>query len=152
MQIFPKYKHHTVEFTVTGYTYFTFKQFLPKCCPGARAGLASPQQHMADLLREGPDVAPSFLNSVLNQLNWAFSEFIGMIQEVGHRGALWAAGGRGRGTTCSVGRPLTMPAHVAGLRSSRLRSAWSGTTWTAGSSRYAPPALTCRSACCASWR
>uniref|UniRef100_A0A452E7J2 Ring finger protein 123 n=1 Tax=Capra hircus TaxID=9925 RepID=A0A452E7J2_CAPHI len=40
------------------------------------------QQHMADLLREGPDVAPSFLNSVLNQLNWAFSEFIGMIQEI----------------------------------------------------------------------
>lgn len=50
---------------------------------------------MADLLREGPDVAPSFLNSVLNQLNWAFSEFIGMIQEVGHRGTLRAGGGRG---------------------------------------------------------
>lgn len=49
------------------------------------------QQHMADLLREGPDVAPSFLNSVLNQLNWAFSEFIGMIQEVGHSGSRWAA-------------------------------------------------------------
>lgn len=48
------------------------------------------QQHMADLLRQGPDVAPSFLNSVLNQLNWAFSEFIGMIQEVGYGGALWA--------------------------------------------------------------
>lgn len=28
------------------------------------------------------DMAASFLNSVLNQLNWAFSEFIGMIQEV----------------------------------------------------------------------
>lgn len=53
------------------------------------------QQHMADLLREGSDVAPSFLNSVLNQLNWAFSEFIGMIQEVGHGGTLWAGGGRG---------------------------------------------------------
>lgn len=39
------------------------------------------QQHMADLLRQGPDVAPSFLNSVLNQLNWAFSEFIGMIDQ-----------------------------------------------------------------------
>lgn len=48
------------------------------------------QQHMADLLRQGPDVAPSFLNSVLNQLNWAFSEFIGMIQEVGRGRALWA--------------------------------------------------------------
>lgn len=44
------------------------------------------QQHMADLLRQDPDVAPSFLNSVLNQLNWAFSEFIGMIQEVGQEG------------------------------------------------------------------
>lgn len=38
---------------------------------------------MADLLRSDRDLAPSFLNSVLNQLNWAFSEFIGMIQEVG---------------------------------------------------------------------
>lgn len=46
---------------------------------------------MADLLRQGPDVAPSFLNSVLNQLNWAFSEFIGMIQEVGGAGPSGAA-------------------------------------------------------------
>lgn len=57
------------------------------------------QQHMADLLRRDPDVAPSFLNSVLNQLNWAFSEFIGMIQEVGPgagraAGRAGAAGGR----------------------------------------------------------
>lgn len=50
------------------------------------------QQHMAELLREGPDVAPSFLNSVLNQLNWAFSEFIGMIQEVRHGGSVGRAG------------------------------------------------------------
>lgn len=49
------------------------------------------QQHMADLLRQGSDVAPSFLNSVLNQLNWAFSEFIGMIQEVGC-GGTWGTG------------------------------------------------------------
>ncbi|XP_041281582.1 E3 ubiquitin-protein ligase RNF123 isoform X1 [Pyrgilauda ruficollis] len=40
------------------------------------------QRHMADLLRSDRDLAPSFLNSVLNQLNWAFSEFIGMIQEI----------------------------------------------------------------------
>lgn len=52
---------------------------------------------MADLLRQGPDVAPSFLNSVLNQLNWAFSEFIGMIQEVGHGGAWRTRVARGRG-------------------------------------------------------
>ncbi|RMC00077.1 hypothetical protein DUI87_23487 [Hirundo rustica rustica] len=37
---------------------------------------------MAELLRSDRDLAPSFLNSVLNQLNWAFSEFIGMIQEI----------------------------------------------------------------------
>ncbi|XP_014394481.1 PREDICTED: E3 ubiquitin-protein ligase RNF123 [Myotis brandtii] len=54
---------------------------LQKPCPSILL-----QQHMADLLRQDPDVAPSFLNSVLNQLNWAFSEFIGMIQEVGGLG------------------------------------------------------------------
>lgn len=37
---------------------------------------------MAELLSQDKDMAASFLNSVLNQLNWAFSEFIGMIQEV----------------------------------------------------------------------
>lgn len=40
------------------------------------------QRHMAELLSLDKDMAASFLNSVLNQLNWAFSEFIGMIQEV----------------------------------------------------------------------
>lgn len=40
------------------------------------------QKHMAELLSVDRDMAASFLNSVLNQLNWAFSEFIGMIQEV----------------------------------------------------------------------
>lgn len=72
---------------------------MPSHCPRPVPAEPCPstllQQHMADLLREGPDVAPSFLNSVLNQLNWAFSEFIGMIQEVGHRGTLQAGGGRG---------------------------------------------------------
>lgn len=29
-------------------------------------------------------LAASFINSVLNQLNWAFSEFIGMLQEVNY--------------------------------------------------------------------
>ena len=38
---------------------------------------------MAELLSVDKEMAASFLNSVLNQLNWAFSEFIGMIQEVG---------------------------------------------------------------------
>lgn len=40
------------------------------------------QKHMAELLSVDKDMAAFFLNSVLNQLNWAFSEFIGMIQEV----------------------------------------------------------------------
>ncbi|XP_061584681.1 E3 ubiquitin-protein ligase RNF123 [Cololabis saira] len=40
------------------------------------------QRHMAALLTTDKDMAASFLNSVLNQLNWAFSEFIGMIQEI----------------------------------------------------------------------
>lgn len=56
---------------------------------------------MADLLRQDPDLAPSFLNSVLNQLNWAFSEFIGMIQEVG-RGGPWGPGHRrAQGMICA---------------------------------------------------
>ncbi|XP_075795694.1 E3 ubiquitin-protein ligase RNF123 isoform X1 [Pelodiscus sinensis] len=50
---------------------------LQKPCPSTLL-----QQHMAELLRSDCDLAPSFLNSVLNQLNWAFSEFIGMIQEI----------------------------------------------------------------------
>lgn len=41
---------------------------------------------MAELLSVDKDMAASFLNSVLNQLNWAFSEFIGMIQEVSQLG------------------------------------------------------------------
>nr|XP_034961836.1 E3 ubiquitin-protein ligase RNF123 isoform X2 [Zootoca vivipara] len=50
---------------------------LQKPCPSTLL-----QRHMADLLRSYREMAPSFLNSVLNQLNWAFSEFIGMIQEI----------------------------------------------------------------------
>lgn len=50
---------------------------LQKPCPSTLL-----QGHMADLLRGDPELASSFLNSALNQLNWAFSEFIGMIQEI----------------------------------------------------------------------
>lgn len=39
------------------------------------------QEHLKVLLRD-ETLATSFINSVLNQLNWAFSEFIGMLQEV----------------------------------------------------------------------
>lgn len=72
------------------------------------------QQHMADLLREGPDVAPSFLNSVLNQLNWAFSEFIGMIQEVGHGGTLWARGLQRMRHDLQCGQTTDCCPHVGG--------------------------------------
>ncbi|XP_054640910.1 E3 ubiquitin-protein ligase RNF123 isoform X2 [Dunckerocampus dactyliophorus] len=50
---------------------------LQKPCPSLLL-----QRHMAQLLSVDKDMAASFLNSVLNQLNWAFSEFIGMIQEI----------------------------------------------------------------------
>lgn len=50
---------------------------LQKPCPSLLL-----QKHMAELLSQDKDMAASFLNSVLNQLNWAFSEFIGMIQEI----------------------------------------------------------------------
>ncbi|XP_077582387.1 E3 ubiquitin-protein ligase RNF123 isoform X2 [Stigmatopora nigra] len=50
---------------------------LQKPCPSLAL-----QRHMAQLLSADKEMAASFLNSVLNQLNWAFSEFIGMIQEI----------------------------------------------------------------------
>ncbi|KAA0712436.1 E3 ubiquitin-protein ligase RNF123 [Triplophysa tibetana] len=50
---------------------------LQKPCPSLLL-----QKHMSELLSQDKDMAASFLNSVLNQLNWAFSEFIGMIQEI----------------------------------------------------------------------
>ncbi|XP_060766371.1 E3 ubiquitin-protein ligase RNF123 isoform X2 [Neoarius graeffei] len=50
---------------------------LQKPCPSLLL-----QRHMAELLNQDKEMAASFLNSVLNQLNWAFSEFIGMIQEI----------------------------------------------------------------------
>lgn len=110
------------------------------------------QQHMADLLRQGPDVAPSFLNSVLNQLNWAFSEFIGMIQEVGC-GGMWARVLQRTRHSLQCGQATDhCPPACWWLRSNRLPNVLRGTSWTADSSRYVPPALTSRSACCVSWR
>ncbi|KAK6623954.1 hypothetical protein RUM44_010810 [Polyplax serrata] len=40
------------------------------------------QNHVKDIMLNNEPVATVFLNSVLNQLNWAFSEFIGMLQEI----------------------------------------------------------------------
>ncbi|KAK3927051.1 E3 ubiquitin-protein ligase RNF123 [Frankliniella fusca] len=40
------------------------------------------QEKIKNLLLDEPDAATAFLNSLLNQLNWAFSEFIGMLQEL----------------------------------------------------------------------
>ncbi|XP_042904907.1 E3 ubiquitin-protein ligase RNF123 isoform X2 [Parasteatoda tepidariorum] len=39
-------------------------------------------EHASQWLLENPESAASFMSSVLNQLNWAFSEFIGMLQEI----------------------------------------------------------------------
>lgn len=40
------------------------------------------QRHVQEVLESSQDISTPFLNSLLNQLNWAFSEFIGMLQEV----------------------------------------------------------------------
>ncbi|KAK0098177.1 hypothetical protein PV326_010611 [Microctonus aethiopoides] len=40
------------------------------------------QMHVRDILLEKPKATTQFLNSLLNQMNWAFSEFIGMVQEI----------------------------------------------------------------------
>ncbi|XP_014468649.1 PREDICTED: E3 ubiquitin-protein ligase RNF123-like [Dinoponera quadriceps] len=48
-----------------------------KPCPSAVY-----QAHVRDVLLENPQATTQFLNSLLNQLNWAFSEFIGMVQEI----------------------------------------------------------------------
>ncbi|KOB72541.1 putative ubiquitin ligase [Operophtera brumata] len=40
------------------------------------------QGRISDYLREHPKEAATFLNSLLSQLNWAFSEFITMLQEM----------------------------------------------------------------------
>ncbi|GFR16698.1 e3 ubiquitin-protein ligase RNF123 [Trichonephila clavata] len=39
-------------------------------------------EHASQWLLDNPEAAASFMSSVLNQLNWAFSEFIGMLQEI----------------------------------------------------------------------
>lgn len=83
---------------------------------------------MADLLRQDPDVAPSFLNSVLNQLNWAFSEFVGMIQEVGCGGTLWTSTMQRVRLICSGQATDHCLPTCWWLRSSRLLNAWRGTS------------------------
>ncbi|XP_034940002.1 E3 ubiquitin-protein ligase RNF123-like [Chelonus insularis] len=40
------------------------------------------QMHVKELLLAHPRTTLQFLNSLLNQMNWAFSEFIGMVQEI----------------------------------------------------------------------
>lgn len=41
------------------------------------------QQQFGQLCVKDNQLASEFLNGLLNQLNWSFSEFIGMLQEVG---------------------------------------------------------------------
>jgi len=43
------------------------------------------QQLMRTLCLEQETLSNNFLNGVLNQLNWAFSEFVGILQEVNVR-------------------------------------------------------------------
>ncbi|XP_064604806.1 LOW QUALITY PROTEIN: E3 ubiquitin-protein ligase RNF123-like [Liolophura sinensis] len=40
------------------------------------------QELLASVLIQNPETATKFLDTVLNQLNWSFSEFIGMMQEI----------------------------------------------------------------------
>ncbi|XP_011305831.1 E3 ubiquitin-protein ligase RNF123 [Fopius arisanus] len=40
------------------------------------------QMHVRDILVDNPKATTLFLNSLLNQMNWAFSEFISMVQEI----------------------------------------------------------------------
>ncbi|XP_076182356.1 E3 ubiquitin-protein ligase RNF123 isoform X2 [Ptiloglossa arizonensis] len=40
------------------------------------------QNHVKDVLLKNIQASTKFLNCLLNQLNWAFSEFIGMVQEI----------------------------------------------------------------------
>jgi Kip1 ubiquitination-promoting complex protein 1 len=40
------------------------------------------QGHVKEVMMSDEALTTAFLNSLLNQLNWAFSEFIGMLQEV----------------------------------------------------------------------
>ncbi|KOC64134.1 E3 ubiquitin-protein ligase RNF123 [Habropoda laboriosa] len=44
------------------------------------------QGHVRDVLLKNPQDTTTFLNSLLNLLNWTFSEFIGMMQEI-HNGS-----------------------------------------------------------------
>ncbi|XP_052781635.1 E3 ubiquitin-protein ligase RNF123-like [Mya arenaria] len=50
---------------------------LQKPCPSPKF-----QSLLADLLHSEPDLATRFIDTLLNQLNWSFSEFIGIMQEI----------------------------------------------------------------------
>ncbi|KAG8233963.1 hypothetical protein J437_LFUL013455 [Ladona fulva] len=78
------------------------------------------QKQVGKLLESDEPLATAFINSLLNQLNWAFSEFIGMLQEllcqVLNRVA--CAPGNGNGTTIGPG----CFSHVVNLDISDLES------------------------------
>lgn len=52
--------------------------FFTEPCPSPKF-----QSLLADLLTSESELATKFIDTLLNQLNWSFSEFIGMLQEVG---------------------------------------------------------------------
>lgn len=60
---------------------------LQKPCPSPKF-----QSLLADLLTKDSEAATRFLDTLLNQLNWSFSEFIGMMQEI--QQVVSRAGGR----------------------------------------------------------
>jgi len=40
------------------------------------------QNHLCDYLQSDPEAASKLIDTMLNQLNWAFSEFVRVLQEV----------------------------------------------------------------------
>jgi Kip1 ubiquitination-promoting complex protein 1 len=57
--------------------FYSFLLFIPEPCPSRLF-----QGHVKEVMMSDEGLTTAFLNSLLNQLNWAFSEFIGMLQEV----------------------------------------------------------------------
>lgn len=54
------------------------------CCIAEPCPSLVYQEHVKEYLDQDAEAATKLLDSLLNQLNWAFSEFVGMLQEVFH--------------------------------------------------------------------
>lgn len=73
-RIFIKFRFHFDNIRI--YLFFIYR-IVSEPCPSVIY-----QAHVRDVLLSNPQATTQFLNSLLNQLNWAFSEFIGMVQEI----------------------------------------------------------------------